>query len=587
MKEVKKRLNFQDNLIRAVLALLLLFFTNTTAHNVFTSREYLHSAANVMMPAHPSASQNGIASLKTSIPNKSDMTIMGCISCNGVGVKNVEVSDGILVTTTNEKGIYYLPSKKKNRIVFITVPSGYEVPNDGNSPLFYAHLKGGKNVEEVNFSLTRVDNDKHAVLALADFHLAKRRLTDDIKQFSEFAADVNSTVADLFKQGYHVYVMSLGDESWDTYWYDNSFALPESFKQIQQINAPTFHCMGNHDNDPYCADDWLAEQAWYRVCGPPYYSFNIGKTHYIVLDDIQYLNTSATFGTIGKRDYNALLIPEEAEWLKKDLSLIKDKSTPVIVGMHAPIYDYPQGVNPDGTQVDSYNMTNAKDFISYFKDFTNVQILTGHKHMNYNVIASKSLMEHNTGAVCATWWWTGKLVGNHICCDGTPGGYGVYCFNKKDLTWYYKSKGYDRNYQFRSYDLNTTYINPEKYAPKYVQDMKKYSYEYAKPSSSNEVMLNVWNYDSKWKIEVEEDGHKLPVTRVMTYDPLHIISYNAQRIREGGAEYLTFPTYLTAHLFKVKASSSTSTLHIKVTDRFGNVYKETMTRPKSFGYDIK
>jgi hypothetical protein len=68
---------------------------------------------------------------------------------------------------------------------------------------------------------------------------------------------------------------------------------------------------------------------------------------------------------------------------------------------------------------------------------------------------------------------------------------------------------------------------------------------------------------------------------------LHIISYDAQRIKSGGAKYVTFPSEKTAHLFKVKASSASSTLEIKVTDRFGKTYSETMKRPKAFSYDMK
>ena len=45
------------------------------------------------------------------------------------------------------------------------------------------------------------------------------------------------------------------------------------------------------------------------------------------------------------------------------------------------------------------------------------------------------------------------------------------------------------------------------------------------------------------------------------------------------------PTPKNFRTFKVTASSANSTLIIKVTDRFGNVYTETMTRPKTF--DVK
>jgi hypothetical protein len=39
-------------------------------------------------------------------------------------------------------------------------------------------------------------------------------------------------------------------------------------------------------------------------------------------------------------------------------------------------------------------------------------------------------------------------------------------------------------------------------------------------------------------------------------------------------------------MFSVHASSATSTLEFTVTDGFGNVHTETMTRPKAFNADI-
>ena len=49
----------------------------------------------------------------------------------------------------------------------------------------------------------------------------------------------------------------------------------------------------------------------------------------------------------------------------------------------------------------------------------------------------------------------------------------------------------------------------------------------------------------------------------------------------------SFNTAATQHLFRVQASEANSTLVITVTDRFGNVSTQTMTRPKAFtvGWD--
>ncbi len=403
-------------------------------------------------------------------------------------------------------------------------------------------------------------------------------------QFEKVAADINATATQLQSEGYKVYGLSLGDESWDLYWYSNHYGLAQAYDEMQIINVPLFHCMGNHDNDPYYADDFLAEQEWIKTGVPVYYSFNLGGTHYVVMDDIQYLNTGASQGVIGKRNYNERIIEEEMAWLRKDLAAVTDKKAPLVVAMHAPLYDNPQLTGTE--QKDAYELMNAKELNEALAGFSNVQILTGHKHLNYNVDGTDNITEHNTGAICATWWWTGKISGNHICCDGTPGGYGVYTYDNGQLKWYYKSAGYDKNYQFRAYDLNTTYIDPN-YAPAYSADITTYAHGYVAPRTDNEVLINVWNYDPQWKISVTENGKALAVTRIEGYDPLHILSYDAPRIKAGGKDKVTFPTERTAHLFKVKASSPTSTLNISVTDRFGNVYKETMTRPKAFSVTMK
>lgn len=117
--------------------------------------------------------------------------------------------------------------------------------------------------------------------------------------------------------------------------------------------------------------------------------------------------------------------------------------------------------------------------------------------------------------------------------------------------------------------------------------MKIYAQGYDVKKSNNEILLNIWNYQPDWKIEVTEEGKPLEVTRMEGYDPLHIISYDAKRINAGGKAKVTFPSTPTAHLFKAKASKTNSTINIKVTDNFGHVYTEEMKRPKAFNVNIR
>lgn len=521
---------------------------------------------------------------ETDLPDLEGMTVKGLVYCNGVGVPGVVVSDGIELTTTDAEGRYYLASEKENGYVFISVPGNYEVANVGNAPQFFQRLSlSSGTVEQKDFSLIETDNNKHVVIPMADWHLADRN--NDLDQFTgTVLPDVNATIDQFLADGTKVYVLTLGDLTWDLYWYSNNFGLNDYLPYMNMLNCPVFNIMGNHDNDPYEVGDRNAEEDYRDIIGPTYYSFNLGKVHYVVLDNVEYINTGGSEGTVGSRDFSDHINADQIDWLKKDLATITDKTPPVVVAMHTPLYRNPD-LDDAGNQSNELSLNNGSELIACLSDFTDVHVLTGHTHINYAIEEESSLMEHNTAAICATWWWTGKngYAGNHICKDGSPGGYSIWEMNDKDLQWLYKSIGYASSYQFRSYDLNSVQITAAKFAPNSTDAaLAEYAGSYAQANSNNEVLINVWGWDSQWQIEVTENEQSLEVTRVKAQDPLHIISYEALRLNVGATPTSSFVTGETAHLFKVTASSATSTIAIKVTDRFGNVYSESMERPKAF-----
>ena len=151
------------------------------------------------------------------------------------------------------------------------------------------------------------------------------------------------------------------------------------------------------------------------------------------------------------------------------------------------------------------------------------------------------------------------------------------------MKWRYKATDFSDSYQFRSYDLNNVCITEDKYVPNadvsHKSSFRTYVNAYPE-NKDNEVLINVWNWDPSWSVEVTENGTPLEVTRVLAYDPLHIIAYTAKRLDKNATA--TFPTNLNNHFFKATASSPDSDLRITVTDRFGRVYSETMERPKAF-----
>src|SRR5690606_9849683 len=272
--------------------------------------------------------------LRTDIPDREGKNVKGVVHINGEGLANVIVSDGYDVTKTNEEGVYYLNSNKRTGYVFVSIPGNYElVSTNNNLPQFYRYFNANPNIIDTrDFELKPVDNDNHVLLSLGDMHLAARN--DDLAQFQNgFLSDANQQITRYQAEGKKVYALTLGDLTWETYWYSNNFTLPEYVQQISKLHAPVFNAMGNHDNDPYFASDWLAENAYRRTLGPTYYSFNLGKVHYVILDNTEYINTGGSTGNVGQRNYNAKIADQQLVWLEKDLETVSS-STPIIIATH-------------------------------------------------------------------------------------------------------------------------------------------------------------------------------------------------------------------------------------------------------------
>lgn len=515
--------------------------------------------------------------------------VYGVVHCDGEGLAGVVVSDGVEVVKTDKDGVYQFKSAKKWGYVFISIPKGYEVGSEGVLPQFHATLtEKADKAERHDFNLVKVNQEKYRVYFLGDMHLADR--TNDLNQFDNCMKEVK---ADIMDDDVKSYVITLGDMTWDLYWYSRKYYFPQYLKSVNYYfkNAAKqvqfFHTIGNHDHDMCKDGDFNTVIEYVKDIAPTYYSFNIGDVHYIVLDDILCTNVGGAASAKPERSYKSEVTDEQLKWLAKDLSFVS-KTTPVIVTSHAPVYAKETVKNVNA--VTTYYLKNSGTLISKFKGYK-VDFVTGHTHVLYNVDkSSEGIYEHNAGAVCASWWWSGYLTpGIHICTDGAPGGYSVWDITGTDKKWRYKGTGRDENEQFRTYDLNNVWFTVEKDAPKVPaalkSDFEKYTDAYPK-NSKNEVLINIWNWDPNWKIEIKENGKTLSCERVKGYDPLHIAALTAKRFNNPDIkEVPAFITKENYHMFKVKASSATSTIDIKVTDKFGNVYTETMKRPKEFSTD--
>ena len=501
-------------------------------------------------------------------------TVWGLVSCEGKGIPGVVVSDGVEVVATDSRGVYQMHSAKQNGYVFISVPSGYEVAARGVLPQFHKQVaKSAYVCERIDFSLYESgDQTNHTMLYFGDMHMANR--TKDRAQFRTFTSEINEYMK--ANSSAKVYAITLGDMTWDQFWYTNAYGFDEYLNDVNAIEGlQIFHTIGNHDHDMNATGDFYTVAKFREKICPNYYSINVGDIHYVVLDDIECTNATASTTDGSVRSYKNNLTSEILDWLKKDLSFVP-KTTPLVVTLHAPVHD----------RNGNASVGNNSVFLSLIYDY-NTTIVSGHSHVLYNVVKSK-YVEQNSGAVCAAWWWAGKYNPTfNIGTDGAPNGYRITSVSGKEQNSLFKAIGRPEDYQFRAYDRNSICINAANYGvlPERESILFEEDYgSYRTASSANEVIVNVWDWDPSWKVEMFENGKALSVSQMSgSYDPAFLIAYTIPRLLENNG--VTWHSSKTNHLFKAAASSATSSVEIKVTDDEGRVYTQTMARPLAFKAD--
>ena len=494
-------------------------------------------------------------------------TVVGRVSCEGKGISNVVVSDGIEVVTTNWRGYYKMNSAKANGYVFVSIPSGYEVETEGLLPKHYVRI-GNNEVDTADFELKKVDQSKYTIIVNTDIHLNGDSVDRDVEQFHEYYfPDLCKTASEV--EG-PLYTFCLGDMSTDAKWAKNKFGLPQYLEQHEGYRGPIFHVMGNHDNQPKgkgSVEEWISfigEKDYKETIGPDYYSMNIGQVHFAMLDDILTLGpeTKERDAKVAGTGFGYAFDQEQLDWLVKDLSYA-DKNKPLVLCYHVPLY-VTGGLDENGETnlVVRKSIFQTPDvLIDIVKEFKEVHFLCGHYHRTETFPINERVMNHTVASAGAVSWKINDLDMPMICEDGTAGGFQIYTVEGDKISWQLKSS-YDtiENSQMRIYDLNTLPV------------------EYGGEPESDVLLVNVFNWDPQWKVEATEGGNALEVVRTAGYDPLY------KQIRTETKTLIHRPTaFLTcvnAHMFRVKRVNEEEPVIVTVTDRFGNVYTKEFAEQK-------
>lgn len=452
--------------------------------------------------------------------------IQGKVTSQGKGIPNAVVSDGYSVVKTGKDGSFSLVSHYNAEFVFLSVPAGYQIPSERGIASFYKKIEKDQAKQQINFILDKLPNGdhKHAFIVWGDTQILT---TDDAQQLKTISApDTQALVATLGQQPIHG--IGVGDLVFD------KFELYADYKEaVATTGIPFFQVIGNHDMDTSTRSDDQSQATFKQHFGPTYYSFNRGKIHYVVLDNVFF---------IGAGRYIGYITENQLSWLEKDLQEVPKGST-VVVSLHIPTDNGEKRrmkLAREEVSVVTANRKGLYDLLTGYK----VHIMSGHTHYNENW-EKGNIMEHNHGTVCGAWW------SGPVCGDGTPNGYGVYEVDGDNISWYYKSIGFPKEHQLVIHKKGTVNGRPEA------------------------VVANVWNWDTGWKIEWLEDGvSKGAMEQILDYDPIAVELYKGPAIP---AKHKWVEPNLTEHLFAATPSAAAKEITVKATDRFGKVFTTVLS----------
>lgn len=464
---------------------------------------------------------------------------------NNTPIANAVMSDGYSVIKTDSTGYYAIEPNTLSEFVFISVPSGYDIPLDEEgTPKMYAAINPTAR-QCCNFMLNRqADGGKadstHVMLAIADPQVLNNY--DYWRYCQESVQDMKQLIAS-YPEGTKIYASIVGDIVWD--WYD---ALPMQKRQMASLGIPCFMTIGNHDHQASHAcveetetinQDRVADDIFTSIFGPRYYSWNIGAIHYMVIDNVLYT------GCDGKKDYSGVVTKEQLDWMQKDVDMLPS-GTPIVLFCHVPMFDEPSSLPT------IQSILNKGNVIQY--------IISGHKHTSCVYKHSARLWEHNLGAVEGAFWCS------NWCSDGTPNGYEVLQAGAKGYTdYYYKATGYDRSYQCQTFAQNSIDAGNKK---------------------TDCILANVWFYDEKWSVNIYENGEKNVMRQFTGIDPraydLMLLDGDTRPNypgSDGGTIASKNPgSSATKQMFYYTPKDPEADFVVEVTDRFGNVYTQPVLR---------
>ena len=468
-----------------------------------------------------------------------EMNLAGRITDSGTGegIPGVPVTDGFNFTVTDENGVYQMKAHPRSMYVSFTQPSEYMIPQSRqHAPAFFSSTPiehSRLNINDFRLEPVRSQNNKRfRFIMIGDPQVGN---DNHLGRYSnEAIPDLRRYVSSIAGDGEEIFAMNLGDIVWN----ESSYFKPV-IDQMNNIRIGKnnwllmYKTIGNHDHMVGYGDDIAAAREYMEVFGPKDYSFNRGDVHFISLDNC--------YCPEGGDKCQEIITDENLEWIRQDLALVQNKAEKcVVLCVHCPFAGHVA------------KSELHRQIVEMLAEFNEAHIFSAHWHSTLNYIhkdfkthGGTPVYEHICATACGNWWQS------TCCVDGIPCGYYVCTANGNKLdSWYFKGTMLDPSYQLRVYDGGQNYAHvKDPYYP-----TEEYRFATQAPHLEGCFVAVVFDEDDMyWKVEMEKDGVRYPMTRIENpiYDAC-FCAYN-RFVRRNPSE--RYPKCKRSHFYYMKAPS--------------------------------
>ena len=460
------------------------------------------------------------------------------------GLAGVGVSNGEAIVETDADGRWQLPVTD-DTILFVLKPSGWMTPlNEHKLPQFhYIHKPKGSPPSRFPGSKPTGPLPKSI-----DFPLRKQAEPDqfravffgDPQPTSQTQIDyiANDVVAELVGTDAK-FGVTLGDIM-----NDNLSLFSSLNRTVALIGIPWYNVIGNHDLNFEAKLDEHSDETFERIYGPAYYSYDYGKVHFIVLDNVDWYHDearkrSAYRGAFGKR---------QLAFVKASLARVP-KDRLVMLMMHIPL-------TGTGDRQALYRLIEKRPY---------TLSISGHTHWQAHQFIDRGdgwmgakPHHHIVNVTVSGTWWKGSKdergIPHTTMRDGAPNGYSIITFDGAKATFDFKASRFPANHQLRIH------------AP-----VALAAADVAKTS----VYVNVFAGSEKSTVKLRVNGGKwTPLRKTIEPDPYYVQLHAAEKLAKVSPELN--PARDSYHLWKgplpAKLPKGAHLLEAVTRDMYGREY---------------